>query len=1202
MADQMGDHKQLLFRRRIGEAVAEFGGYVSIGKMGPVSKTTWNDTAHGKTLPAAKPTWQNMLAVLRTLPAERFHDVDWDRHYREACREAGKKLPDEKPPSVPADPVVSSKTPSRLYIDRGLASVQVFALPPVSRLEIVSRELEEGNGRPLLLIGEGGLGKSVLLAELARHLGRDPSGAVVLVPCVRIPSHADLTTAHAADTELATAAGLPEAGLGAFVRRLAATYGEVHVLVDTLDVVLTEDTAAALTDALEEIAEYSRLIVTCRTREYDDLINDPQRGARFGNQRCAAVRLPVLKREEILQWAGHYVRSLDRSDHERQRFIDRLSDVVSAATVQQVCAVPLRLALACDLYSAEDVVPDDLTITGLYFSYWEQRIARDRDGRRTTAAAAREAAALALARALLAGSGNRLALEEAAARLPSGVDALLSEGVLQLQGGRVGFFHQTYAEFAIAFLLARESVTAELEDLGGRLADHHSPLWPVARHLLQMPRTTGERFAELSAVVPLLTSEGAHAQVLAALARDDPGTLLDLAARIGEHDHTLRKSLLPLLGNARENCSEAALDISVPLLSEVEGKLVHLAAQTVGSLLARTNSTLRRTLLMTALETVLQRRKPGEHHLPHITWVPLPKALISGTLSRGPDPVVEKGLLDRYAGLGVLGQEEILRTFLRRARTGTSVPPRQWRALATAALATELPPGLTEEEEAELLGRFWESPEVRHDQAWQRWQDVLGADLPARWPRAQIRFVVELADDPLVRTELLDDLLHDVSTVRRELLLNIARFVAGRDPDAIVATLPALPPKPSRAMVGFVAKLATQCAKALERPAREGLITTLVAVEPVEPRKVWPAVIQLAGADLDIHDALFDRFTRLDQVRDNTWKTARNSALKTWFDTAPLEFLRQHAPVLHALLPAAQKNARVRATLEGRLALLLDDQARESLGRTVVHHGTDRLTAREATRSLCRSAAELGVVLGASEARWFLDLLATPHSGAATEIARALSAEARLPDSTLASVTSSGGAVLVRQRLEQAVSSGRSTDLPTTLVDLLVRMNRVAPLPQDESRRVLDAVMGPALRISESAAVPLDETAQNELATDFGCWATAVTQLALFSLPAADVVASVRRALPGWDPRQIGNRVERDMITLLIAVLHHHQEFADWLVTELWPAAGPGTKRAIAEALAVHERRRPGHRALTLAQSPDCPPDLAHRIRTLLRH
>lgn len=389
-------------------------------------------------------------------------------------------------------------------------------------------------------------------------------------------------------------------------------------------------------------------------------------------------------------------------------------------------------------------------------------------------------------------------------------------------------------------------------------------------------------------------------------------------------------------------------------------------------------------------------------------------------------------------------------------------------------------------------------------------------------------------------------------------------------------------------MVGFIAKLATQCAKDLERPSRAELIATLVAAEPVEPRKVWPAVIQLAGDDLDAHADLLDRFTGLDRIRGDTWEAARNSALKTWFDTAPLEFLRQHAATLHASLPATQKNARTRATLDGRLALF-DDQARTSLHQTVVR-GSAVLTASEATRSLSRSAAELDVVLDVAGARWFLDLLATPHTGAATELARALCDETRLPDPVLTLVTSSGGAVLVRQRLQQAVSSKRSTDLPATLVELLARMNRVASLPRDESRRVLDTVTGPVLRIAESSAVPLQATAQNDLATNFACWVTTVTRLALHSLPAAEVAASVRLVLSGWDPRQIGNRVERDVVTLLIAVLHHHPQFADWLVTELWPASGPGTKRAIAEAFAVHERRTPGHRALTLAQSPDCPP------------
>ena len=150
------------------------------------------------------------------------------------------------------------------------------------------------------------------------------------------------------------------------------------------------------------------------------------------------------------------------------------------------------------------------------------------------------------------------------------------------------------------------------------------------------------------------------------------------------------------------------------------------------------------------------------------------------------------------------------------------------------------------------------------------------------------------------------------------------------------------------------------------------------------------------------------------------WNTGR---------TAPLEFLQQHALALHALLPAAAKNARItpRWTEDSRCCSATRPASR-SAGPWCAPGAT--LTASEATRSLCRSVAELDIVLGVAEANWFLDLLATPHSGAATEITRALSDEAQLSDAVLASVASSGGAILVRQRLEQAVSVGRSTDIP----------------------------------------------------------------------------------------------------------------------------------------------------------------------------
>lgn len=124
----MANDKQKLFRQKITEAVAEFGSFPQIASKGEVAKSTWHDVVNGKSLPNLEPTWRNMLAVLRTLPAERFHDVDWDMLYRGACREAGKEIPDDKPQPVHTAPT-SGEAPSRLHLERGLASVHVFALP-----------------------------------------------------------------------------------------------------------------------------------------------------------------------------------------------------------------------------------------------------------------------------------------------------------------------------------------------------------------------------------------------------------------------------------------------------------------------------------------------------------------------------------------------------------------------------------------------------------------------------------------------------------------------------------------------------------------------------------------------------------------------------------------------------------------------------------------------------------------------------------------------------------------------------------------------------------------------------------------------------------------------------------------------------------------------------------------------------------------
>ncbi|MEW2330620.1 hypothetical protein AB0880_22735 [Micromonospora chersina] len=487
------------------------------------------------------------------------------------------------------------RPPPRLFID-ALDTVSIFALPAIGRLDLISDGIEAVAvpGRIRCLVGVGGSGKSVLLAQLAEALvADDGSGggpAVVIVPCNAVSQSADLATEDSVDIAFARAAQLPqpERGLCRWIEDLRAAYGSVYLLVDTLDVVSTEDTVRAIATVLGGAADHAQLFLTCREQEFRELFMSTNAALRLGSHEGVSLLMPKLDVEEILRWASQFMAKLARGEVETERFIESLSDAVRSATVQNVCAVPLRLALACDLYSSTGAVPADLTITGLYESYWDRRVARDRDGRVTTLSRAQQADALKLAATIRAQSSVRLSLTASVADAESraGMRALVSEGVVRRQAGRYEFFHQTYTEFAVALLLAMEADTDQLAEVRTALDDPHSHFWPVARHLMLL-RSSDDRYRDLRQAVPLRTTEGAQIHLLSALSRRSADLIAEVARSVHDENPYLLHSLAPLLADAHESCAEAALEVVVPLLEDTDRGAVTEAARTVGVLLAK---------------------------------------------------------------------------------------------------------------------------------------------------------------------------------------------------------------------------------------------------------------------------------------------------------------------------------------------------------------------------------------------------------------------------------------------------------------------------------------------------------------------------------------------------------------------------------------------------------------------------------------
>ena len=590
------------------------------------------------------------------------------------------------------------------------------------RLAKIERALlREPRGGVAVLVGEGGLGKSVLLGQvLDRVDARDdrwPWSCAVLVSCVRVvldgPSRLD---ADDIDREFARGADVPDGGLLDLLAAMRAAHSTPVLLVDTLDLLLTEATFRAIADFLARATSVCDVLVTCRTYEFEDYFTDLRTAAPQLCGRVRAVPVPELTASEIVEWTRAYLTRDDTEpDAAQQAFLDALrGGMERPSSLQRVCAVPVRLALTWEIFSGTGRVPEDLTVTGLYRSYWKARILRHRDGRSGSAAALRkEAAALAAAAQVVTPTG-RIAL-----RVPKGAIApdhrwgttlLVSEGVLRDADTGWEFFHQTFAEFAYArWLLMQPDDAAALTALLDGVRSGRRNLWPVVRSLL-LQTDGADDFRRLTASVPADDPEGARIHVVAAMARADPDLLTETLARV-EQTADAAAAVLPILADVPAAHLDVAFDSAVRQLRRRDPARITSvgpAARTLASLLPRYAPGQLPQRLSAALDALLTVKPdvPGdawEHHV---------AKLFDGFATTGlPDDALRE-VWARYRPLEHFGRCAALRVLL--ARPG-SVDV----AAARAALAERCPP-LHDDEQRRLFELLWGSPAVRDDRGWTR--------------------------------------------------------------------------------------------------------------------------------------------------------------------------------------------------------------------------------------------------------------------------------------------------------------------------------------------------------------------------------------------------------------------------------------------------------------------------------------------------
>ncbi|WP_433006303.1 NACHT domain-containing protein [Kribbella sp. CA-294648] len=1057
-------------------------------------------------------------------------------------------------------------------------STQPEILPGMDRLALLERAVGPVDAleKPLVILGEGGLGKSVLAGQLFGRFESEGDTTAIFVLCTRIPASAELSSAAAVDLALGQAAsGVREAA--PLTAILAAAPGRVIVIVDTLDLILTEDNADDISYVLRQVARQALLLMTCRDQEWHSYL-EPERDL-VG----ALYRLPNLTPDEIGEWADAYVRASAIPQERRASFAASLTERLSGAGVRDVFSSPLRLAMACDIYAAAGAVPAGLTVTRLYEAYWERRVARDRRGRRADRAAHQVRTAEALAASVWAASGNRFVEFVPANDSMTGLSQLLSEGSVQEVGGRYAFFHQTYAEFAVARHLAIHGTEADLARLEDGLRTGMPGYWAIAKHLLMLAIDRA-RLEELAAHVPRDSVEGIRIHFQSALARGDGDLVEHLAAELKQHRPALLIASVDVLEPATGSCVGPALEVALWCLEHADSASFSRVEMTVGPLINAAEPAQQQAGFATALRLCLQRLADDGRR----DAGPVIRRLLEQTVLRGTTAVDVRVLVDRYSQLPETARAAVL-AFAQRA--GDS---RLKADLVARALRHRCPAGAVDDAAA-ALADVWQDPAVQTAGGWTDWQSMLSASLRDRWVSSQLTVMRRLCADRVTALELLAVAFDPDLPAERTPYMNAVIRLAADHPELVARAVIEASDTTSTPVLGTVATVARYLADRLDAPTRSQLAAALENHLPDQPHRIWPVVIKLNS----------DNPTRLREYLDRLTLFAGNAAelmhgratLRRGFDaivfSASPAVVRELEAELTAVCSSPDPaDAERMARLQGRLTPV-SAAAREWISEELLER--DRLkVVRAATKAVAASLddwrAEAFERVGLP---WVLGLLESGHQYAVTVLAPAV-------EKRSSTLPETWGPVLV-DRLVRSIVAGEDTQVQTVVIRLIAVIDRTTGISAADVVRILETY----LEAVQGALGALSEATAREASAGYARLLDAITTLGMHHLTADElgdlvvrVLTTIDSAAVVWRRRSDADMAGKPRVNLgnmLVGVVAK-QPLVLPRLEDAWERCSASNKAAIAQCVSLSETGTRGVVSLRLARRDDCPPDIANLL------
>ncbi|WP_055600329.1 trypsin-like peptidase domain-containing protein [Streptomyces aureus] len=425
------------------------------------------------------------------------------QHGRDRMREASARLSsalDASPAERAGPPTRASRESSlgfrpgdplprlRLLSDRarhsaGTVSGTVFADGQESQFAAglyVTRDLEEellerletDALTPLVVVGEAGCGKTSILWSLARRRCGTATGEVFFLKATW------LVTGPSGDARVD-----PDMLVEA-IRQARADARTVTVLIDTVDVLVNNDDdwerlvtvvhaagdAGATVVTTSRVAEATELPPEWHRLPLSDYANDTAAGPHTTSEFERAVLA--------------HSRFFTNDPQLREDLISRMLTIAARdISLHPLCLRPLTLRMLFEIYTPGQV-PDVVDTTGLYETYWDHRVTRDRrswdpgGGNHPDHGRDLGGTAVALALEMLRTGRPEAWLDRV--RRPAGLTAaqlreeaglLEKRGVGHFVNGVFQFFHQTFFEYAASYALVHGRGAAGLGALVARLQE-----------------------------------------------------------------------------------------------------------------------------------------------------------------------------------------------------------------------------------------------------------------------------------------------------------------------------------------------------------------------------------------------------------------------------------------------------------------------------------------------------------------------------------------------------------------------------------------------------------------------------------------------------------------------------------------------------------------------------------------------------------